>query len=287
MTVVSLKEDYAFKEFFEHVSVLKQFISDVTGIPLEEIRRVGLRSPFLRRRYRWEKLGILDVMVELNNDTKIDIEMQVEVQKYWHQRNLYYLAKMYTDDIRSGEDYSRLRRCITISILDFNLTEDPQCHSVYTLRDERGREYSRMFEVHIIELKKVPAREDPLLGWVRLFNARTQEDLRRLGMDSIRMKNAIEVLRDLNPGRRWRWLYESRLKARRDRQAREEYVRDEGRAEGRAEGITIGIQQGVSEGEARKLVSLVDGLRENMNVNLETACKMLGVSKEEYEKAIH
>ena len=34
---------------------------------------------------------------------------------------LFYLAKMYDEDLRSGQDYSRLKKCISIGILDFKL----------------------------------------------------------------------------------------------------------------------------------------------------------------------
>lgn len=95
-----------------------------------------LLNPFLRRPWRRQKQGILDVQVEFNDDTKVNLEMQVVKRKNWRKRNLYYLSRMYTDDLRWGEDYNRLRRCIAISLLDFNLTEDAQGHKVYRMRDE-------------------------------------------------------------------------------------------------------------------------------------------------------
>ena len=130
MRLVSLKYDYAFHELFSHEGIRKQFISDVTGIPLEKIKSVRLDNPFLWKRYRMQKQGILDVAVLLNDDTRIDIELQIQMQKYWAKRNLFYLAKLYTDDLRIGEDYRRLRKCITISILDFQLIEGEEYHNI-------------------------------------------------------------------------------------------------------------------------------------------------------------
>lgn len=77
MEKFSLKTDDAFKELFAHEKVRKRFLSDVLGIPMAEIQSVRLATPFLRRRFRRQKQGILDVVLELNDDTKIDIEMQV------------------------------------------------------------------------------------------------------------------------------------------------------------------------------------------------------------------
>lgn len=91
----------------------------------------------MRRRFRRQKQGILDVVLELNDDTKIDIEMQVRAQKHWTKRNLYYLGRMYTDVLMIGEKYDKLRRCVSISLLDFKLFPDKsEYHSVYRLRDE-------------------------------------------------------------------------------------------------------------------------------------------------------
>ena len=123
MEIVSLKCDYCFKEWFSNETIRKYFISDVLDIPVENIRSVRLANPFLRKRYREQKQGILDVLVELNDDTKINIEMQTKFMSCWDKRDLFYLAKMYTEDLKVGERYSKLKRCVGISILDFNLTE--------------------------------------------------------------------------------------------------------------------------------------------------------------------
>ena len=77
MELISLKADFAAKELFAHEKVRKQFLSDTLGIPLKDIKSVRLLNPFLRRRYKRQKQGILDVVLELNDNAKIDIEMQV------------------------------------------------------------------------------------------------------------------------------------------------------------------------------------------------------------------
>lgn len=60
MEIVSLKCDYCFKEWFSNETIRKYFISDVLDIPVENIRSVRLANPFLRKRYREYKQGILD-----------------------------------------------------------------------------------------------------------------------------------------------------------------------------------------------------------------------------------
>lgn len=236
MKIVSLKEDFAFREFFAHERVLKQFISDVTGIALEDIKTVRITTPFLRKRHRRQKLGILDVAVVMNDNTRIDIEMQVHAQKYWIKRNLFYLSQMYTGDLWVGERYDCLRKCITISLLDFDLFEGETYHSVYTLRDKDGKEFTDLFEIHIIEMGKTLRENDAVGDWIRLFNAEREEDLEMIEAKSIGMQEALEVVRSMGLIKNLRWRYEAHLKAVRDRWAEDEYVRDLGKAEGKAEG---------------------------------------------------
>lgn len=68
--IISLKYDFSFKYLFLNETVRRHFISDALGIPLEEIRSARLANTFLWKRYRMQKQGILDVVVELNKPLK-------------------------------------------------------------------------------------------------------------------------------------------------------------------------------------------------------------------------
>lgn len=267
MRIVSLKEDYAFKEFMSREVVRKYFLAAVLGMPVEEIRSVRLMNTFLSRRWRRQKQGILDVQVEFNDDTRINLEMQVAKHKNWEKRNLFYLSKMYTDDLHWGEDYGRLRRCISISILDFNLTEDACGHNVYRMRTKQGQDFSDMLELHIIELRKVFPPEDDLSDWVQLFNATTEEELDMIKSGNAGIQAGIKVMREMSLSKRIRLEIEAREKARRDRVAEMEYMLDEAREEGEM------------RGEQQAIISL---LRDNV-ITMEEGAKRLHMSVEDLE----
>ena len=235
---VSLKDDFSFKYLFLNETVRLHFISDVLGIPLEEIRSVRLANTFLWKRYFQEKQGILDVLIELNNAGKINIELQIRALAYWDKRSLFYLAKLFTEGLLRGEHYERLKRCICISILGFNLDERPEYHKVYRLRDETGYEFSDMLEIHVIELNKTLSGSGRMDDWIRLFNAQTEEELDMLQTKpkNLGIVEAIREVRTMGLGRTLRALYDAHMKDIRDRNARDDYVRMEGRAEGRTEG---------------------------------------------------
>lgn len=237
MKLISLKSDYAFKELFSHENVRKQFLSDVLGIPLEHIKSAKLVNPHLWVRYRKQKQGILDVLMELNGDVVVDVEMQVRLLKHWIKRQLFYLAKMYTEELKRGEEYDKLRRCISIAVLDFDLMEGEEYHSVYYLRDRSGKNLTDLFQIHIIELGKELQGTKAVDDWIRLFNAKRGEELDMIMVKNDGLREAIEILKEMSLNKSLRYKYEMNLKLKRDRKAEDDYVRDCGKAEGKAEDI--------------------------------------------------
>ena len=233
MILIPLKYDFCIKEVMENEIVRKHFISDVLEIPLKNIQSVRIVNPFLWKRYKKEKLGILDIQLMLNDNKKINIEMQLKYYPYWNTRTVYYLAKMFTADLRRGEAYKKLKKCIAITIVDFNLDDKKEYHNVYMLRDKQGNLYTDILELHTIELTKKPNKEQPspLDEWHSLFNAKTEEDL---NMIKSKTKNsgiieAIKELKEISLTDRLRYEHEMRLKAKRDREAEDEYVRGQER----------------------------------------------------------
>lgn len=241
MKITSLKYDFCIKEIMDNEIVRKHFISDVLNIPLADIKSVRIMNPFLWKRYKRQKQGILDIQLELNNDTKINIELQIRQKLDWKKRTVFYLAKMFTADLRRGEDYEKAKKCIAITILDFNIDEREEYHNVYALRDKRGNLYTDVLELHTIELKKNPCKENPspLDEWHSLFNAKTKEDLNMLKQKT---KNhgiieAIKELGEISLTERIRLEHEMRLKAKRDRHAEDAFVFEEGRKAGISQGM--------------------------------------------------
>ena len=103
-------------------------------------------------------MGILDVRVLMNDDTEIDIEVQLSELFVWAERSLFYLAKMYTEQINPGDSYDKFKKCVSISILDFELFDDAgEFYSCFHIaEDTRHTLYTDKMEFHILELPKLP-----------------------------------------------------------------------------------------------------------------------------------
>lgn len=120
--------DFCFKELMQNPKVRKGFIAAILGKAPKEVRRTTLVPTALRKESEDDKLGILDVLIELEDETKMNMEMQVSYFDCWTTRVLFYLGKIYTGQIKEGEDYDKLRKCIHVSILEFvHFPQDKKC----------------------------------------------------------------------------------------------------------------------------------------------------------------
>lgn len=231
--------------------MLLKSIIKIKSRRFSDILHIPLTNTFLWKRYQRQKQGIVDVLLELNHDSRVNIELQIKMLAYWDKRSLFYLSKLFTEGLLSGQKYEKLRRCVCISVLGFDLDERPEYHKVYRLRDESGNEFSDMLELHVIELNKRLSGGDRMDEWIQLFNAETEEELNmleaRTGNRGI--LEAIKEVRIMSLGKAMRALREERLKEIRDRNAREDYVR--------SEGIKQGIEQGIEQGEDIKLIAQI------------------------------
>ena len=229
------KTDVVFKELMRNEEVRRHFISSVLDIPLEQIKSARLENTILSRRSRQEKECVLDVRMLLNDDRRINVEMQIRRVAHWDKRSLYYLAKMYTDAMFRGYRYDRLKKCIIIDILDFDWDDSPEYHKIYGLRNQAGRLYSDQFEIHIIELKK-ELTGDRLDDWIRLFQIGSREELESMRSENAGVQAALEEVKAMNLFRMAKLRYEEHLKNQRDLWAMEVAAKEDGWKAGHAEG---------------------------------------------------
>ena len=66
---------------------------------------------------------------------QVNIEIQILPTELMPERTLYYWSKMYASQLRAGDTYDQLKKCITINIVDFECTPLQQVHSCYHLRE--------------------------------------------------------------------------------------------------------------------------------------------------------
>ncbi len=251
------KIDFAFKEIMMNEQARIGFLSAILKLNPADIKTTELLNTNLRKLHEDEKQGILDVRILLNNATEIDIEIQLSMLNVWADRALFYLAKMYTEQIRPGQNYSVFKKCVSISILDFILfQEDTEFYSCFHIReDNRHTLYTDKMEFHILELPKLPdeLKEDSgdILLWAKFINAERKEEFDMLAEKNVYIESAYEQLQVISQDRQKRLEYEAREKAILDY--------NQGMFEAEQRGMQRGKQEGIQQGRQEGIYAIISG----------------------------
>ena len=267
--------DYCFKELLAYPEIRKGFVAAVLNKDPDEIEETTLMPTILSKDTEDGKYGILDVRVKMKNGSQMDLEMQVAPFKFWDNRVIFYLSKMYTDQIREGHRYEDLKPCIHVSILNFNLfPKDQICFREIAFCDLTTKQkYTDLMEIYVLELKKLPPeqKDEPLVvKWMRFLSAERKEDFEKMAEEDTYINEAYEVLQKLSADERKRLEYEARQKAILDYNSQMSSSREEGiqigEARGEKRGIQIGEARGIKKGENR-LLHLNELLLENNRID--------------------
>jgi predicted transposase/invertase (TIGR01784 family) len=184
--------------------VLRGLIGSLLHLSQDEIKSIVITNPIKPGEQINSKTFILDIHITMNDDTLLDIEMQVVDQGDWPDRSLSYLCRMY-DQLFRGEEYSQTRRAIHIGILDFTLfPEAPEFYACYKMANVKNHHiFSDKLILHVLDLTqtKRATQEDQaheIVRWAQLFTATTWEELRMIAEDNKYMSAASAAMYELN-----------------------------------------------------------------------------------------
>ena len=164
------------------------------------------------------------------------------------------LKNKVTDGFQKGHPYGELPPCIHVGILNFNQMISPNYYHKFCLMDEKTKEiYSRKFQFHMLELKKLKYAKEkqqrkPLYQWAKLIAAQTWEDLEQESKGNKYMERALEEMIKISQDEKERYLYLREEMAESDRVSQIQSAQRIGHEKGRVEGK--------KEGEILKLISL-------------------------------
>ena len=113
--------DYFFRVLLQtKENALKGLISATLHMPREDIKTVTILNPIELGSTIGDKEFILDVKVCMNNNTTIDMEMQVLNYNDWSDRSIQYIGRNF-DTLEHGDEYTVSPEIVHIGILDFEL----------------------------------------------------------------------------------------------------------------------------------------------------------------------
>jgi predicted transposase/invertase (TIGR01784 family) len=201
----TLTNDYMFRAFLQkNQQVLKQLICSLLHLDLRTVKSLRITNPIQLGKSIDNKDFILDINIQMNNNTFINLEMQVNNEFNWPERSLSYLCRSF-DQLRTGENYANAGPAIHIGFLDFTpFPEHPEFYASYKLLNVKTHHlYTSKFILNVVSLKQInlATDEDKQFGidrWARLFKSTTWEDIRMLAKNEPIFQDAAETLYDLN-----------------------------------------------------------------------------------------
>ena len=269
---ITLTNDYAFKRLLgseENKPLLQDLLECILDLSPQEVIGLEFMDKELAKEEFSDKTGILDVKLKLTNGTVIDIEIQASWNASFVKRTLFYWAKMYTADFKSGESYDKLHRCIAINIIADGFKLNDAIHSEYLLQEkETHTMLTDVLEIHFLDLQaakrakedgKTKGKRSQLINWLRFIGATNKKERAMIATTSpvLQMLNEKIDILTLSPIERK--LYESRMKLKSDIttisetqfSAGVERGKSLGLAEGKSLGLAEGKSLGLAEGEVR------------------------------------
>ena len=280
---LSPKLDVVFQALFGEVgneSITKGFLETILERKIDSIDLS--RNPILRREFKDEKLGVLDIIAKLDKDEICNIELQIVDKKNIIERILYYWSRLYSRQIKSGEDYKILQKAIVILITDFKIEnlEELDYHSRWKImEDKQGKKIilTQKLEIDIIELPKIIGKEkeqDNLLDWLYFLENPKSERVTEKMKENENLKEAVKKLDNLSEDERMQRIADLRQKAIMDEKAIYE------------KGLEVGIEKGIMEGSQKEKIEIAKKMLE-LKIDKETIAEATGLTEQEIEKILN
>ena len=261
--------DYMFRVILQkHKNVLRSIVCACLKLEVGDVQDIVVQNPIEFGEAIDDKTFILDINVLLNNNTIINLEMQVLDLKDWPERSLSYLARSY-DNVAKGDEYINVKPVYHIGFLNYTLfPESPEFFSKYRMMNIKNHHvYTTKFNLYVVDLTqtKLATQEDVdtgLVYWTQVFKAKTWEELRQMAERNQELQEATEAL----------YVYNQDEIVKQQCRARQDYYNHE-----------RGMQKRMEEKDAAILKS-IKIMTEKLHISEAEACKQIGISLEDYQK---
>jgi predicted transposase/invertase (TIGR01784 family) len=277
--------------------VLEGLITVLLG---EKITIVELLESEANQNTADDKYNRVDIKAKNSKDEIIIVEIQLTRQYYYLERLLYGVSKAITEHIALGEEYSKVKKIYSISIIYFDLG--------------RGSDYlyhgtTHFVGVHTNDELSISAKEEGVIKmrtpqevFPEYYIIRVNEFNR---VATTPLEDWIDYLKtgNIRPGTEAPGLEEARQKLRflaMDKSERDEYVRDmenimyeksvlkayrydgiaEGLKQGRAEGREEGLKEGREEGREEERIKAIKAMSAS-GMSAEQIAAIYGLSVDE------
>lgn len=137
-----LMNDYMFRSVMQsNKKVLTGLLCSLLHLDPVDIRSVEVLNPIELGKTIENKDFFLDIKILMNDNTVINLEMQLQNEYNWPERSLIYLCRLF-DHLNSGDDYVQIKTAFQIGILNFTpFPAHPEFYSIYKLMNKKKSSY--------------------------------------------------------------------------------------------------------------------------------------------------
>ena len=198
MRSANLLNDFAFKYVFgEDCKEANDALKSLLTVFLErKVNKVVVKNSEIVKDYSKMKSPRLDLLVEFDDRTMVDLEMQLRQTKdNLPIRFSYYLARLHGSQELEGKYYGELKETIVLVFFNVNLIDNNRMCNTFTLRNEEGlsfvEESQDRMKLRTVEMAKLDINKP-------LENMNEQEKMIyyflncHKGMDDSKIKVMIE-----------------------------------------------------------------------------------------------
>ena len=162
MRSANLFNDFAFKYVFgEDCKEANDALKSLLTVFLErKVNHVVVKNSEMVKDYSKMKNSRLDLLVEFDDQTTVDLEMQLRQTKdHLPNRFNYYLARLHGSQDMEGKSYSQLKETIVMIFFNLIIVDDDEICSTFTMRKWSGipfvKESEDCMKLMTIEMPKV------------------------------------------------------------------------------------------------------------------------------------
>ena len=206
--ILKVKNDIVFQSLFNQANekITKSFVESILEEKVDKIQINETKELF--RENPEDKMGALDLELDINDNEKVDVEIQLIVNKNFPSRLLYYFSKLYASTIKVGEDYEKAKRTIIVAILgdDFEITrklKEMETKWRIMCKNHPELELTNKFEIIIIELNKARSsylknKNDPKTQWAMFIEDTESREVEEIMEKNEEIKEAVVTVRKMS-----------------------------------------------------------------------------------------
>ena len=162
MRSANLLNDFAFKYVFgEDCKEANDALKSLLTVFLErKVNYVVVKNSEMVKDYSKMKSPRLDLLVEFDDRTTVDLEMQLRQTKdNLPIRFSYYLARLHGSQELEGKYYGELKETIVLVLFNVNLIDNNRMCNTFTLKNEDGlsfvKETEDRMKIRTVEMAKL------------------------------------------------------------------------------------------------------------------------------------